>query len=164
MEICFVVRKIQRKNENPKKKLQEQRPQTKSFFFYNKKEIVFQFLEILKNRQQENDNKGIYSEKILQKKEFNGEKKVVEKRRHWPGFYAQLEVHATHILLNMQIWFFTKLSGGLKLFFLVLNGGKETMHDDRDIDHTIVVLRFADLPQFLNTKLGELVFPSHTAM
>ena len=44
--------------------------------------------------------------------------------------------------------------------FLVLKGGKKLLHHDRDNDHTIVVLHFADhLPLFLNTRnSGNLSF------
>ena len=39
------------------------------------------------------------------------------------------------ILAKHAIWFFTKLSERLRLLFFVLNGEKEPMHHDRDIDH-----------------------------
>ena len=42
-------------------------------------------------------------------------------------------------------------------------GGKKPMHHDRDIDHTIVVLHFADhLPLFLNTLNSENMPWHHT--
>ena len=40
---------------------------------------------------------------------------------------------------------------GLRLLFFVLNSGEKPMYHDRDIDHPIDVLHFADLPHFLNT-------------
>ena len=52
--------------------------------------------------------------------------------------------------IEHAIWFFTELSEGLRLFSLVLNGVQMPMHHDRDIDHPVGLLHFAELPQFLN--------------
>ena len=76
------------------------------------------------------------------------------------GVCAQIEVHATQFSTTRAIWLFTKLSEGLHFF---LNGVKKRLHHDRDIDHTIVALHFADhLPQFLNTQNSENLSWHHT--
>ena len=79
-----------------------------------------------------------------------GEKKVVEMRRHWPGFVPKSKFthhncpSTCNVALHKAFWE-TQSS-----FFLI--DGKKPLHYDTDIDRTIVVLRFADhLPQFLKT-------------
>ena len=67
--------------------------------------------------------------------------------------YAQVAVQKTRFLLHMQ-------SGSLhkplwrtqsSFLFCFLDGGTKPLHHEEDIDHLIVVLRFSEPPQFLNT-------------
>ena len=83
--------------------------------------------------------------------EFKVEKKVVEKRRHWSGFYAQVDVHTTQFLLNMRSGSSQNSLKDWGFLLFALNGGKEPMHHDRDIDHPLDFLHFAEFPQVLNT-------------
>ena len=85
-------------------------------------------------------------------------------RRHWSGFtpkshFTQHNFHYTcNVALHKPLW---RIQSSF-LFFL--NGGTKPLHHEKDIDRFIVVLRFSEPPQFLNTLfLRELVFPSQTA-
>ena len=84
----------------------------------------------------------------------------MEKRRHWSGFtpMSKFTQHTSYwtcnLVLHRAFWV-TQASS-------FLNGGKKWMHHDRDIDHFFVVLRLADLPQFLNTLNSENLSLHHT--
>ena len=63
---------------------------------------------------------------------------------------SQVEVHRTPFSLIIQ-------SGSSQnslqdsSFLFVWNNGKDPLHHDKDIDHPVNRLHFAELPQFLNT-------------
>ena len=83
-------------------------------------------------------------------RENENPKRRLLNKRHWSGFTPHVEVHTTHFILNMQsgsLQSFLRDSGS---FSLVLNCGKKQMHHNRDIDHLVGLLHFAELPQFLN--------------
>ena len=78
-------------------------------------------------------------------------------RRFWSGFApTQHNFHYTcNQVLHKAFW-------GTQVSFFFF-GGKKPMHHYRDIDHTIVVLHFADhLPMFLNTLNSENMSWHHT--
>ena len=104
--------------------------------------------------------KGFFSKKMLQK--------IKENRTWWRwddidrGFapkskFTQHNFHCTcNLALRKALW-------GVHQVFFFLEGWEKTMHHDRDIDHFVSLLHFADhFPQFLNTL--ELVVASHRAM
>ena len=93
--------------------------------------------------------KGFFSKKDVtinsRRKECGGEETTLI------GVCAQI-VHTTQFSLHMQSGISHGALKDSSFLFLVLNGGKKLLHHDRDNDHSIVVLHFADhLPQFLNT-------------
>ena len=67
------------------------------------------------------------------------------------GVYAHVEVHTTHFILNMQSGYWQSFLRDSGSFSLVLNGGQKQMHHDRNTDHLVGLLHFAELPQFLDT-------------
>ena len=102
----------------------------------------------LKSRDWKNDIKRLFSEKMLQKKESKGEKKVVEMRRHWSGSSpkSQFTQHNSHWTCNLALH--KAFWGTQSIFFLVK---KSQCITTGTLTTPSVVLRFADLPQFLNT-------------
>ena len=75
------------------------------------------------------------------------------------GVYAQVAFHTTQFSLHMQCGSSqASLEDSIKLSFF-LNGGTKPLHHEKDIDRFIVVLRFSEPPQFLNTLFwGNLSF------
>ena len=92
--------------------------------------------------------------KILGQKERGGDETTLI------GVCAQIEVHTTHFSLHMQFGSSQRsLGDSIKLSFSFWRVTKKPLHHDRDIDHTIVVFRFSEPPQFLNTpNWGNLSF------
>ena len=90
--------------------------------------------------------------------------KKKERRKEGSGdetFLIGVCAHTTQFSLHMQSGSSQSFlrDSGFPFFF----GGKKPMHHYRDIDHTIVVLHFADhLPMFLNTLNSENMSWHHT--
>ena len=99
---------------------------------------------------------------FFQKRCYN---KLKEKRTWWRwddidrGVRPNRSSHNTFFATH-AIWIFTRLSGGFnQAFFFFLKGDKKPLHHYKDIDHPIVVLRFSEPAQFLNTpNWGKLSF------
>ena len=64
---------------------------------------------------------------------------------------------------NKQTTETTKFRESRKVFFFVLNGGKELLHHDKNIDHSNALLQISTVSE-RTRNLGELVVASHTAM
>ena len=102
---------------------------------------------------------GFFRKDVTKKRE----KKAVDMRRHWSGFtlkskFTQHKFHYTcNLALHKTLW-------RIQSSFLFLFQWWQKNLCVKVIDHSIVVLRFSDSPQFLDTLNWGNLSPWQTAM
>ena len=164
---CFWKMK---ENENPKKRFEQQRAQTKMFLTTKKGDIVFAFcskkrecffmLKIWTIERKIYWEKENFSEQMLQKierQEGSGEETTLI------GVYAHVEVHTTHFLLNMQSGSSQSFLGDSGFFFFEwwekVNASRQ---GHRPLFRCLAFGRPSTVSE--HSEFRELVVASHTAM